>query len=94
MILQNTTLLCNFSDRSNISMTEYSFNGDNLPTVKQNIHMHFKYVGFTYFMFISSPLRQLRAYFEFNLQFPAGPCASTRNSIVSKSKLDLFIYLI
>ena len=47
-------------------MTEYNFNGDNLLTVKQNIHMDFKYVGFTYYTFIPSPLR---AYYEFNPQF-------------------------
>ena len=47
-------------------MTEYSFNGDNLLTVKRKIHMDFKYVGFTYYTFIFSPLQ---AYDEFNPQF-------------------------
>ena len=46
-------------------MTEYSFNGDNLLTVKRNIHIYFKYVGFTYYTFITLPLR---AYYEFNPQ--------------------------
>ena len=68
-------MLCNFSERFNISMTEYSFNGDNLLIVEQNIHMDFKYVGFTYFTFITLPLR---AYYEFNPQFPATASLSLR----------------
>ena len=53
--------------------------------MKQNIHVDFKYVGFTYFTFISSPLR---AYYEFNPQFPATASLNLRAPALQAGALN------